>query len=171
MTSVSMSILSVSSDFLLFRLLALLPLRMVPMVIFDRVLSPDFRGRQNAPSSVVPTLSSEDDDQRDSFCGGDRGVLGVPIAITFKLFMTLSSALSTPASIPPDLNFRGEADMGVVWMMDDRLRRPGVVKESCGESLPAEGRSGESFGGESLSEEGLVADIFSGEGWNGPRMI
>lgn len=106
-SSISRSILSVSSLFLLFLLFLLLLLRIVPTVILDRVLSSDFLGRQN-PLSSVAALSSDDKDHLDS---SRLGLLsGVPIAITLRLFMTLSRALSTPLSIPPDLNARGEAD-------------------------------------------------------------
>jgi len=150
-SSASKSIRSVSSLFLLFLLFLLLLLRIVPTVTFDRVLSSDLRGRQNPLSSVAKLCSDDDDDHRDS---SRLGLLrGVPIAMILRLFMTLSRARSTPLSVPPDLNARGEAEDEALWMMLDRRRRDGVLL-------------GERFGGERW-----VGEDLSGEGWNGPRMI
>ena len=87
---------------------------MVPMVILDLVLSPDFLGLQNPLSSVSDKDSSDEDDHLDSSLGGLEYDRGVPIAIIFNVFITLSSALSTPLSLPRALKTLGEEDIGVV---------------------------------------------------------
>ena len=122
----SNSILSVSSLLRLFLLLLLrlLVLLIGPTVTLDRVLSSDWRGLQSPLSSVRP-LSSDDIDHLDcSFNGESR--TGVLIAMPLRLRRTLSSALSTPLSAPPDLYTRGEADMGVLCMIEDRWRLAGL---------------------------------------------
>ena len=119
-SSLFLDFCSVSSLFLarllvllvLFALFALLAAATERMVVLDRVLSPDFRGRQKPDSALSSILNSdpEDDQRLSSFAPR----FGVPMANDFKLRMALSNARSTPASRPPDLMIRGEADMGAV---------------------------------------------------------
>lgn len=71
--------------------------------------------------------------------------------------------------------------MGVVWRMEDRVRRPGVVKELWDDSLPGDRCARGALPGERRLREasvkggrsggGLLMDTLSGEGWKGPRMI
>lgn len=127
------------------------------MVALDRVLSPDFLGRQNPLSSVSAMLSSEDRDQRDCCrCGLGTSCRGVPIAMIRRLFIKLSRALSTPPSAPACLYTRGEVDEGVVCMIEDLRRRDGVF------SGDVDGPS--RFGGELLAHSG--SRLAAGRGRN-----
>lgn len=112
------------------------------IVILDLELSVLFLDRQKlSPVSTLSPASEAHSDDEEDHLDSSRNVLearyglGVPIAMTLRDRITLSRALSTPESVPPALIFRGEAEEGVVCMMEDLRRRTSVLdgERYCGD--------------------------------------